>query len=281
MCEELPARDDETEGTVFLNALSATMPMCDLADQQRMRTPDELSNERRCYVYCAQRSCHAAVDFMKEHADVLSEQCNELIYLRNGALSMPAERLRDGVSCHSSILEHNPPGDEPCLTCGQRTEPLAVALDGVSQPEARYTTTHGDIPDWYYRVDMSSVLPRFFHCDEKFRQHPPVPYAATQEPDAVDVTMAVPPGMSEERPLYLAYWAATPSDAVREAHVAYGDFSNRGIMRCDDVCRFRMEPPGAYTAEGKTYEPHVHVSEWLGDHWSRTVGTVTFPHSRA
>ena len=42
----------------------------------------------------------------------------------------------------------------------------------------------------------------------------------------------------------------------------------------------KLRTPGAYTAEGKVFRPHVHFSEWKGDHWNPIVKTVTASFDR-
>ena len=73
----------------------------------------------------------------------------------------------------------------------------------------------------------------------------------------------------------LAFWASKSSDRVREAHDAYDDFANGGIVQCDArTCEFTLDPPASYTTDGKVFRPHFHVSEWQGDRWG-DIKTVT------
>lgn len=272
VCEDPPT--DET-GVAYVNVLSESMPACDRRTSMAASL-DDVPPGHHCHVYCAQRSCHAATRYLREHADEVAARCEGgLTYLRNGALSMARDDLVDGAACHAQILSHNADADEPCLTCADTEDtarPIAVDVDGARDPTARFQRTDGVAPDWYKRSDIWGELPSHFACEPEYRNPP----RARDAQGAMRLTMDVSTtGLPADA--LLAYWAAAPGTGVREAHAAYGDFSNRGIVRCrDHVCRFTLDPPGRYTAEGKNFRPHLHFTEWRGDRWDSVTKTVEF-----
>ena len=70
VCELPPDRLDD--GDVFINALHDNLPECDRATHAA--TLDDVADgASHCYVYCAQRACHAAVRYMTTHADELAQ----------------------------------------------------------------------------------------------------------------------------------------------------------------------------------------------------------------
>ena len=67
------------------------------------------------------------------------------------------------------------------------------------------------------------------------------------------------------------------NDHVVEAGQAYRDFSESGIVRCQDGrCPLRVNYPGRYPAEGKVYRPHIHFAVWKGNEWDTVARTVEF-----
>ena len=87
--QETP-QDALQEGDVFINALPQNTA-CERVDNNQ---PEGKAD--RCFVYCAQRTCDAAVNFMIDHEWGLKERCNEVVYLKGGALCMKKEQLEDG-----------------------------------------------------------------------------------------------------------------------------------------------------------------------------------------
>lgn len=275
VCEDTPSTFDPKH-EVVLNALHSSMPQCDLVDEPAFVTsvPDGRRRFSNCNVYCAQRSCHAAVGFMNDHAEALDQGCEAITYLRNGALSMAEEKLSDGAKCHASVIQHNEAADGTCLTCTKRQETaIETYVDGSRDYGARYNVTDGVVPDWYHRSDISTLLPPQFTCDARYK-NTPTPHA----PEGARQRVAITLDRSRPAEATLAYWAADahPEGEVQEPHVAYGSFDNSGIVQCSERrCEFELRPPGRYTAEGRVFRPHVHFSEWKGDHWSPMVETVS------
>ena len=272
VCER--PRADADANVVYLNALHDSLPACDRA--RGATTLDALEHAAECHVYCAQRTCHAAEHWMQEHAAELGAKCDRVTYLRNGALAMDARDLADGARCHADVLAHNAKGDAPCLTCEDKgVTPMRVTVDGVDVP-ARYTSADADAPpEWFARRAIYGTLPPQFTCDPRYRRardaDAPAPYDGA---GAATLAFAAPADVPPDA--LLGVWAAEASDEVREAHVAYGDFENASIVRCAaGTCEMRLDLPGAYTAEGKNYDPHLHFAVWRGDRWA-DVRTVAF-----
>ena len=271
VCERAPERVGAN--AVFLNALHDAMPECDrtahsatLADLAGARGDDAAPH---CYVYCAQRSCGAAADFVTSHAEELQRGCSAVTYLRNGALGMRESELVDGAACHARVVEHNPVQETGGLNCGDAAVDVALAVDGRARAGAQYLRGRPTAPEWFKRASIWSRHPPQFSRDPRYanppRAHDPRGAARVR----LDTTGT---GIAEDATL--AFWASHPGE-VKEAHAAYGDFTNSGIVRCERrTCDFTVDPPGAYTAAGKSFRPHVHVAEWKGDHWG-DVGTVT------
>ena len=137
VCERAPERVDAN--AVFLNALHDAMPECDRA--AHAATLSDLAardgaQAPHCYVYCAQRSCGAAVDFMTSHADELQRGCSGVTYLHNGALGMRESELVDGATCHARVAAHNPVQETGCLNCGDAAVDVALAVDGRAREGA-------------------------------------------------------------------------------------------------------------------------------------------------
>lgn len=261
--------------TVFLNALPAGFESCDRRADTMRRIDEEFAADM-CYVYCAKRSCGAAEAFMQEHADALHQKCAMVTYLHNGALAMPPEDLVDGAACHASILAgEERSGERMCVTCGEgEGVPISVTVDD-EEVEARLVATSGSPPDWYTRAGILAPLPTQFSCDDRYRAAPvgPIthrPSAACAQTVRIDISDTDVPADS-----LLAYWAAKPSESIAPAAVAYDDFSNSGITRCDGTsCTLHVEPPGAYAADGEVFPPHIHFTEWLGDRWNTAARTI-------
>lgn len=273
VCEDPPATLGPRD--VYVNVLGKTMPECDRALEPVASSPTVLEGAEHCYVYCAQRSCEASANALREHRDQYDAACpNGITYLHNGALSMNRDELVDGDACHAKIIDFNKDASKPCLTCGDDGVPIPVQVDGTDDPSARFSTTEeGTIPDWYARANIHASLPTPFHCDARYH-NPPQTHGEGRQRVTVDVS-SVLPTMTDKTTV--AYWAATSADDVREAHVAYDDFQNSGIVECTSgVCEFELDPPGRYTADGINFRPHLHFAEWKGDRWSRTVHTVAY-----
>jgi hypothetical protein len=282
VCERAPRA--LAAGDVFVNVLRDTLPECDrVGGGERTLSPravltrgdgDAPETPRRhgtCYVYCAQRSCGAARTFLHDHAEALASRCSDVVYLRNGALSMVPSSLSDGKRCHDKVRAHSVEVDAGCLTCGSESTPVRVHVNGARVRGSTYRSTSSGTPSWYRRADLWSPMPAQFHRDPKYA-NPPQPHAPE---GATDVRLHTS-GTDLADDALVAFWAAQPSGEVREAHEAYGKFTNSGITQCDrGVCRMRLKgAPGKYTTEGKVFKPHVHLSEWKGDHWG-AVKTVT------
>jgi hypothetical protein len=89
---------------IFINALSDTMPQCDL--KRGVNTLSDIKNGDMCHVYCAQSSCSAAIDHMNSNKDVYSK-CKVIHYIHKGAIDMDKANLNDGARCHADILAYN------------------------------------------------------------------------------------------------------------------------------------------------------------------------------
>lgn len=267
VCDIPPQRIGERE--VFINALHDSMPECDRATHSA--TLETLGHASHCYVYCAQRSCHAAVRFMDQHEEALRDGCDSITYLRNGALGMPETALADGRACHANILAHNEVQTAGCLNCDLRAETaVTLRVDGEVRENATYLPAKATAPEWFKRVSIWSRLPPQFSRDPRYSNHP-----QTHDPSGSTRVRFETTGTGLSEDALLAFWASKPDDHVREAHDAYDDFTNSGIVQCDrTVCEFTVDAPGAYTSEGKVFQPHIHVAEWNGDHWGG-VGTIT------
>lgn len=269
VCELPPASPGPDD--VFLNALADNMPACDRRND-RMARLDGIDHAATCYVYCAQRSCQAANDFMENNAPALRDKCEAIVYLHNGALSMAADDLADGQRCHADIVDFNRRDpDHACLTCRNETSsPIALEIDGTSV-SGRLLETDDEIPDWYIRHNIYSPLPPQFTCDKRYA------YPLTMHADgASTVKVRLPDDARADS--VIAFWAAKPASSVREAHEAYGDFANSGIVQCaEHVCEMKLDLPGVYTADGEVFPAHVHFTEWEGDRWNRVAKTINFP----
>ena len=266
VCERPPERLGEAD--VFINALPS-MSECDRHHAMAsLETPERADN---CYVYCAQRSCHAAVNYMNEHAEELADKCAAVTYLRNGALGMPAIDLVGGDACHAKVISHNKESDATCLTCEGGTQKVGLTINGIEDTSAVYSVTDDDPPDWFARSNVWSNVPPQF-SDARYH-NPPVPHHPAGSLKLRLDTSTLP----LDKDAVLAYWASEDDGRVREAHAAYGNFANSGIVQCrKNVCEFSLNPPGRYTADGQVFRPHLHFSEWKGDRWSSTTKTIQF-----
>lgn len=267
VCERPPAHVED--GAVFLNALHTSMPECDRAS--RSATLEDLDRASHCYVYCAQRSCGAAKDFMVERADDLAAKCDAVTYLRNGALGMNESELVDGGRCHANIVAHNSVQKTGCLNC-DASSPVDVDLiiNDEKRSGAQYLQARPSAPDWFKRASIWSRHPPQFSRDPRYANPP-----QTHDPRGSARMRLDTTGTGIRENATLAFWASKPDTHVREAHDAYDDFTNSGIVQCErHTCEFTVDTPGAYTADGTVFRPHIHVSEWRGDHWG-DVATVT------
>ena len=266
-CEKMDALDPKG---VFLNALADDMPECDRV--LNMARLDEVQTATSCYVYCAQRSCGAAKTFLERNADALFEKCTTVSYLHGGALEMRKEDLVDGEMCHRNILDSNAAKGlhDGCVTCDEK-EATVISMTINDQPvTATYVTTDSTPPDWYLRNGIVGSLPTQFSCDERYKY--PLQMHDSQGRASVKLDISktdLPSGAT------IAFWAAhSNSSAVMDAD-AYGSFDNSGIVKCENsICDFHMDVPGRYSSEGKVYKQHLHLTEWLGDHWNLVAKTV-------
>ena len=271
-CEKVPSFDSNA---VFINALSEEMPECDRKANARqlnsLSTEDPLPT---CYVYCAQRSCGAAKQFMMKHEFELSSKCESVLYLHGGALEMQPDELVDGTKCHANIIASNMKKgvQDGCLNCAA-DEKIALSMTMNDIPvNATLMSTHDTIPDWFLRSGIVSTLPTPFSCDDRYRNAPTDhgPEGGGNTRVRLDISNTDLP-----KDATLAYWAAHSRDKVVIAKDAYGDFTNSGIVHCkDNVCDFGVDYPGMYTAEGKVFKHHIHFTEWLGTHWNLTAKTI-------
>ena len=88
----------------IMHALSDTMPMCDLAsgvdDVKTIQFGDV------CNVYCAQKTCDAAVRYMNEHKNDF-KKCKHINYWKQGSIEIDEALLADGQACKEAIREWN------------------------------------------------------------------------------------------------------------------------------------------------------------------------------
>jgi hypothetical protein len=272
ICDRNPTREDE--GGVYLNVLGESMPECDRRDGsitldglRKLDTPPS-----HCYIYCAQRSCDTAKNYMREHEQELDSLCSSVRYIHGGALEMNREDLVDGDTCHRKIVDHNMKEGglrDGCLTCGEGDKVgIDVTIDGTPV-DATYLKTSEKIPDWYRRAGIVGALPTQFSCDTRYKV--PVPHHNGGS-NTVEMNISKT-GLPADS--LLAYWASRSSDRVEVAEKAYAGFENSGIVQCDNsICRFRIDTPGRYTSEGKVYKSHIHLAEWEGDRWNLVAKTV-------
>ena len=160
--------------------------------------------------------------------------------------------------------------DETCPTCAEDTAPIALTVDGVTDKSATLTTTTAAIPDWYLKKGIYSSLPPHFTCNESYRP----PLAPTTPPaESAGTTTLVFDLEGVADGTHVAWWAtAEGASDGDDAGDAYGDFSNRGIVRTvGSTVTLRILRPAAYTLDGKTYRPHVHFVTWNPDaeHWNQ------------
>lgn len=267
VCERPPVHVGKDE--VFINALHADMPECDRAS--RSTTLEDLERASHCYVYCAQRSCGAAKDFMIANADEISEKCDAVTYLHNGALGMNESELVDGATCHANVVAHNSVQKTGCLNCDARSSvDVGLVVNGETRSGAQYLPARPSSPEWFKRASIWSRHPPQFSRDARYANPP-----QTHDPSGGARVRLDTTGTGIREDATLAFWASKPDARVREAHDAYDDFTNSGIVQCERrTCEFTVDTPGAYTADGRVFRPHIHVAEWRGDHWG-DVATVT------
>ena len=225
VCELPPAHMAEKD--VFINALHSDMPECDRASHAATLDQLETAKASHCYVYCAQRSCNAAVDFMASEADKLEERCDAVTYLHNGALGMSEAELVDGARCHARIVAHNTVQDSGCLNCdAQKQTAVGLTVDGQTLAGAQYLPARASAPGWFKRASIWSRHPPQFSRDARYTNPP-----QTHDPSgSVRVSLdTAGTGISEDA--VLAFWASKPDEHVREAQDAYDDFTNSGIVQ--------------------------------------------------
>lgn len=261
---------------VWINALEDAMPECTRREgASRLQNLDAANPRSVCYVYCAQRSCGAATEFLSKHSDELKRKCASVAYVPGGALEMDSAVLVDGDACHANIVAHNMKEglQDGCLTCqGDQKVPIPVRLNNKAV-KATYMPTSATVPDWYHRSGIVGSLPTQFSCDPKYRGQNPTPH---QHGGSSSVLLDISKtGLPSDT--LLAYWAAQSSTDIVVAEKAYGSFNNSGIVQCQHhKCAFSMNTPGQYTAEGKVFKRHIHVTEWLGDRWNLRAKTIDF-----
>ena len=266
VCEFPPSR--LKSGETYINALHESMPACDRVEKT---TPlENLEAADRCFIYCAQRSCDAAKDFMDKHRAELRDKCSKITYLPNGALSMNKKDLKQGVTCHAQIIQHNEKASKnACLTCSPQSVDIDATYDGRPL-NARHAVTDDKIPDWYIRRGIYSSLPPMFTCDPRFR----VPSVHSSDTPVLRLDIRdtqIPPDAT------IGYWASKPTDEILEAGKAYANFENSGVAKCSSgVCELNIAYPGRYTEDGKVFNPHIHFAVWEGDRWDTVAHTVEF-----
>jgi hypothetical protein len=258
---------EQVPTSVYLNALSNEMPECNRKTDMSLLSDGK--HAEMCYVYCAQRSCHAAEEFMKEHESQLRAKCSMITYLQDGAFEMNADDLVDGALCHKNIKQYND-SKKACLTCEENHKsPITVTVDGTPT-QAHLVTTSGEVPEWYQERGILASLPSQFSCDKRY--HPPQPHQRSNASSTFEVDISRTDLSSDA---ILGYWASRTSNEVLTASDAYGDFENSGIVQCEEAkCILRLDFPGRYTASGNTYTPHIHFTEWKGDRWNRVAKTI-------
>jgi len=276
MCPTNPESHEIVPGKdVFINALAETLPDCDRKNDMATLVDLESQSDKkeRCYVYCAKSTCDAAKTFMATHAERLGDACEKVIYLPGGATEMEANDLVGGGKCHASITKSN--DDAPCLTCKTPDISVNVEIDG-KQTVQSFSETQKEIPEWFRREGIVSRLPPMFTCDARYKAIPPNSPTPFGPPKPSRIRMSIHGGPFAPDAT-LAYWAANPSDDILHAEDAYGKkWANSGIVKCkENVCEFDMHMPGRYTAEGKTYDEHLHLAEWQKDRWSLDTFTVS------
>ena len=87
-----------------IHALSESMPMCDLASG--VDAVDTIQRGDVCNVYCAQQTCDAAVNFIKDHIDDF-EKCQRIHYWKQGSIEIDEALLKDGSACKTAIRAWN------------------------------------------------------------------------------------------------------------------------------------------------------------------------------
>lgn len=273
------------DDVAFLNVLSESMPECDRKDASSMMNwKEEDTKKDVCYVYCAQKTCHAAKNFMDAHGKELQQRCETVVYLPEGALGMDPSDLVDGKLCHANIAKHNlSKGVQAgCLTCDEAegSDPNGTSVDVTvddTPVEATYFETKRQVPEWFQRSGIVGFLPPPFSCDPRYKKTP-IPHA----PSSLSSTAKVRMDISKTglpRDALLGYWAADGGNKdegdILVAEKAYGSFENSGIVQCvDAMCEFDLVPPRRYTTEGKVFKSHFHFTEWLGDRWNLDAKTV-------
>ena len=185
---------------------------------------------------------------------------------------MDRHELVDGDRCHRNIIGYNMKKGlrDGCLTCegDDKIKLNKMTMDG-EPVDATYLRTSGEIPDWYRRRGIVGTLPTQFSCDERYKK--PLPHHDSDKSRfVVDISETdLPPDAT------IAYWAAKPSDEVRVAEDAYGNFDNGGITQCEgSICEFRLDLPGRYTSEGKVFKRHIHLTHWNVDRWDLDAKTI-------
>ena len=297
VCESSP--NDIEYGGVYINVLKDSLPQCDRAHDTTLSIGEALEKVRErggekfsdCNVYCAERYCGASHKEMVDKESEYMEACSSVNYIRSGALGMREEDLVDGKSCREAIVKTNKEANASCLTCiKEEVEPALLLVNGVIKEGATIsmTSSSNGPPDWYARSGAWGNLPPFFHTDPVFSSKADklesVYPSGSSGIETLSLTLdlrgtSFSEASSPRTKRVLAFWAAEDGGrGAEEAHIAYGNFGNRGISICEeDVCEMKVRKPGQYFAEKKLYPRHVHFTEWKGDRWSQDVGTINFP----
>jgi hypothetical protein len=101
VCEDVHAIED---GSVVINALEEYgYNSCNL--KRGVSSSYEIQDGDTCWVYCSQDSCSAAINVVND--DSHFSRCERIMYLHNGAITMPAELLQDAQTCWGKIQQYN------------------------------------------------------------------------------------------------------------------------------------------------------------------------------
>lgn len=211
---------------------------------------------------------------MIDHEWELKERCNEVVYLKGGALCMKKEQLENGEKCHRDIAEYNlskqgPEEVKPCYQCGSAgAADVSVTVDGTEK-QGSLLVNEDKNPEWYKCAGLEERLPPQFEDIE---------YETLVPHDVEDGSLyKLDISNSDiDANAYIGVWASEPSSSILPAHEAYGEFTNSALAKCEEnMCTFRIKRPTSYTTNGKVYKPHIHLVEHDGVEWSQRIRTLT------
>lgn len=94
---------DRFDGPV-VHALHRQLPECSLKEGTTM--PWQIERGDVCRIYCAQPTCSAALDMLKERVNDF-ERCSKILYMHDGALNLEPALLKNGPACHQKIDGYN------------------------------------------------------------------------------------------------------------------------------------------------------------------------------